>query len=79
MEINFLKAFEFFEKMFWPHKRLNYNTLCALIKVINISFEWKKKKNIRKNVHVKTRITMDLPRLGSENSFQMCGEVYDIV
>jgi hypothetical protein len=36
-----------------------------------------KNKNIR--VHVETRITMVLPRLGSENSLQMCGEVYDIV
>ncbi len=38
-----------------------------------------KNTNIRENVHVKTRITMALPRLGSENSLQMCGEVYDIV
>jgi hypothetical protein len=45
MEINFLKAFELFKKMFWQCKRLNYNTFCALITVINISFEWKKYKH----------------------------------
>jgi len=39
----------------------------------------KKNTNIKKNVHVKARITMALPRMGSENSLQMCGEVYDIV
>jgi hypothetical protein len=45
MEINFLKVFELFEKMFWQCKRFNYNTFCTLIRVINISFEWKKYKH----------------------------------
>jgi len=33
---------------------------------------------MRKNSYMEIRITMALAKLGSENSLQMCGEVYGI-
>jgi hypothetical protein len=46
-----------------------------LIRVVSLSLE-RKNINLRKTISMETRLTMALAKLGSENSLQMCGEVY---
>jgi hypothetical protein len=49
----------------------------ALIKVVNLVFEWKN-TNMKDDIHVvEARISIAIARLGSENSLWMCGKVYD--
>ncbi len=37
-----------------------------------------KNTHMKENIPIETRIAMALARLGSGNSLQMCGEVYNI-
>jgi hypothetical protein len=41
----------FSKKMFWQCTRLNFDTSCALIRVVGPSFE-RKNTNMKKNIHV---------------------------
>jgi hypothetical protein len=68
----------YFEKMFQQQTRLGYDTYYSLIKVVGPSLE-RKNTRVRESILVQTKITMALTQLSSENSLQMCGEVYGIV
>jgi hypothetical protein len=68
----------YFEKMFQQRTRLGYDTFYSLIKVVGPSLE-RKNTQVRESILVRTKITMALTQLSSENSLQMCGEVYGIV
>jgi hypothetical protein len=68
----------YFEKMFQQQTRLGYDTYYSLIKVVGPSLE-RKNTRVRESILVQTKITMALTQLSSENSLQMCGELYGIV
>jgi hypothetical protein len=65
----------FLEKTFRQCTRLSFDTFCALIRVVGTSLE-RKNTNMRKNIHVETKVAMALAILGNGNSLQMCGELF---
>ncbi len=60
------------------NNKQGYDTYYSLIKVVGPSLE-QKNARVRESILVQTKITMALTQLSSENSLQMCGELYGIV